>query len=119
MRVPISRLGMRFIIAGVCCLLGSNTLAKTYNEAPHISPQQRAKVDKTIAKARALALEEDLSGEEGAIFSEGVTETGCGEISIGNIEAPKYGPKLPEVDRDIIITGDVINVATDCGNKTP
>lgn len=80
------------------------TVAKEYNQAPHLAPEQRAKVDKTIAKAYGS------KGGEGV--GEGVSNVGCGKLEVGTIEqGSKAGQK---VEQDIIITGDVINVAAGC-----
>jgi hypothetical protein len=94
-------------------LLTSFATGKEYNKPSQISPEQRAKIDKTIAKAKNTSALTG-NGGEGAIVSDGVVNTNCGELSVGHVDAPKYGQKLKEVDRDIIITGDVINVPTNC-----
>lgn len=99
-------------------LFANVTDAKEYNRSTYISPEQRVKVDKAIAKSRALA---DVDVDADTLLSEGETNVGCGELAIGNIDTgdsdPKYGLRPVTVDRDIIITGDVINVATGC-NRT-
>ncbi|MFK7978235.1 MAG: hypothetical protein AB8C02_19025 [Halioglobus sp.] len=82
-----------------------------------MNPEHRVKVDKAIAKSRAQSLD-DFDSE--TLISEGETNTGCGELSIGHVdtggEDQKYGRRPITVDRDIIITGDVINVATGCNS---
>lgn len=99
-----------------CCISMNAAMAKQYNQSNHVAPQQRAKIDKAIAKSRVISGSTDEDEEAGAILSKGITRADCGRIDIGNIEAPKYGNRLPEIDRDIIITGDIINIATDCRN---
>lgn len=107
----------RIMAVGTLCILiplSFPVMSKEYNRGTHIAPQQRAKVDKTIAKARAQPKTVGEIDEAGAIVSDGVTQTDCGKLAIGNVEAPKFGNKAIKVDRDIIITGDVINIATGC-----
>ena len=89
-------LSVVLVLAGV-----SPVLAKEYNKRMHLAPEQRAKVDRVIADA--------YSQEDSELG--GVTEVGCGGLEIGNIDSIQPGQS---VDRDIIITGDVINVATGC-----
>lgn len=67
---------------------------------------------KVIAKSRNTSSFVDDENTE--LVEDGVTNVGCGQLSIGHIEQQKYGKKVKKVDRDIIITGDVINVATGC-----
>ena len=91
--------------------------AKEYNTPSGIPPEQRVKVDKAIASSRNIKNTVDTG--DGAIHSDGVTNTNCGEVSIGNVEidGQKYGSKRIEVDRDVIVTGDVINLSTDCRRR--
>jgi len=101
------------LCAVICTALSGTAMTKEYNRPNQISPEQRAKIDKTIAKSKNTSA---LTGDtgEGAIVSDGIVNTNCGELSVGHVDAPKYGQKLKSVDRDIIITGDVINVPTGC-----
>jgi len=101
------------LLAFICTILSGTSVAKEYNKPTQISPEQRAKIDKTIARSKNTSALTGDSGE-GAIVSDGITNTNCGELSVGHVDAPKYGQKLEKVDRDIIITGDVINVPTNC-----
>lgn len=110
------KITLALTLVSLGCFQVSSAFAKEYNKSTLISHEQRAKIDKVIAKSRALSTGSGEGEDSGAILSKGVTRTDCGRIDIGNVEAPKYGKKLPEIDRDIIITGDVINIATDCKN---
>lgn len=104
------------LIAG---LLSNAVIAKEYNSTQGIAPEQRVKIDKTIAKSKNIKNTTEDGTETGAILSDGVTNTNCGEIALGNVEVPqKFGSKRIDVDRDIIILGDIINVSTDCNRRT-
>ncbi|MDX1734221.1 MAG: hypothetical protein R3228_07635 [Halioglobus sp.] len=94
-------------------------LGKEYNQTEGLAPEQQVKVNKVIAKSRTLANQGAADVEDGdAIVSEGEVNTDCGELSIGNVETgQRFGRQRVEVERDIIITGDVINVATDCRRR--
>jgi len=114
---------MNFINALCACLalvVSQGIYAKQYNQSTTISPEQRVKVDKAIAKSRVQSLDDtnSLGEDSDTLLSEGESNTGCGKLSIGHVDTgegeQKYGRRPVTVDRDIIITGDVINVATGC-----
>ena len=77
--------------------------AKEYNKRTHIDPAQQVKVQRVLAQA----FKQDGRAPQGA------TNVGCGKLEIGRV-VTRPGERLQEVDRDIIITGDVINVASGC-----
>jgi len=110
----ITRLPLVLLL--IAMLVGGPAIAREYNKVQGIAPEQRVKIDKTIAKSKNI--KNQVEAESDNLLSDGVTNTNCGELSIGNVEAPqKYGSRGIEVDRDIIITGDVINLATDCKRR--
>jgi hypothetical protein len=80
--------------------------AKEYNKRTHLAPEQRAKVDRVIAKSR----------NQGAGQPGDVSNVGCGKLEIGNTKPEKSHRRI---DRDnvVVVTGDVINVAQGCRNK--
>lgn len=77
--------------------------AKEYNQRPHIAPSQQVKVQRLLAK----------SYRTNDNAPQGVSNVGCGKLEIGRV-VTQPGQRLQQFDRDIIITGDVINVARGC-----
>ncbi len=90
--------------------------AKEYNKATGINPEQQAKISKVMAKSRIQKKRAlDDIDDDTLLKTDDVTQTGCGNIAIGNIQQEsRYGRRIDNIDRDIIITGDVINIANDC-----
>ena len=92
-------------IALALALGASASVAKEYNKRQHLAPEQRAKVDRVIAKSRSQG-----AGQQGD-----VSNVGCGKLEIGNVE-PGRGDRKAARDNIVVITGDVINVAQGCRN---
>lgn len=103
------------LVLSVLVLFSNAAKAKQYNQGSGMGAEQRVKVDKAIAKSRVVG---QVDEEPGTLVSEGASSTDCGKLSIGSVDLgdgeQKYGRKPVTIDRDIIITGDVINVATGC-----
>ena len=92
----------------------STGFAKEYNKRQHLAPEQRAKVDRVIAKSRNTS---QLAGQQGA--NGDVTNVGCGKLEIGNTPSDSRRSRNRRANRDniVVVTGDVINVARGCRNR--
>ena len=81
--------------------------SKQYNERSGMPPSANAK----IARIKAKTKNQDSEDSGGGSGSGDVINNGCGRLDIGRIENAKRGQRI---DRDIIITGDIINLGAKC-----
>ncbi len=91
--------------------------AKEYNKRQHLAPEQRAKVDRVIARSRIMASQIGQQSQLGQGGTNGdVTNVGCGGLQIGNA-LPDRRRRGQSQDNIVVVTGDVINVAQGCRNQ--
>ena len=76
--------------------------AKEYNQRSHLDPGSQAKVNAVIASGRR-------GGTSDTSPNSRITNEGCGELKIGNLNESGRQPR--EV---IIVARDIINVAGNC-----
>lgn len=116
------RQSLSLLIASAAFILAAGhepapTFAKEYNKRQHLAPEQRAKVDRVIARSRILG---GLSSSQGQLGQGGangdVTNVGCGGLQIGNALPDRRRRGRPQ-DNIVVVTGDVINVAQGCRNQ--
>lgn len=92
---------------------------KEYNQRLTLDPGQQAKVQRVIVNGRTLPArqEREVSDEVDGKFPNGtVVNTGCGKLSIGNVETTgRPGERLPR--ENIVVVRDVINVPGNCGTR--
>jgi hypothetical protein len=97
----------------------STGFAKEYNKRQHLAPEQRAKVDRVIAKSRNSSQLTAQSGQQGT--GGDVTNVGCGKLQIGGSpsESRRNRDHRNRASRDeiVVVTGDVINVARGCRGR--
>ena len=119
------RQSLSLLIAGAVLVLAVShdpapAAAKEYNKRQHLAPEQRAKVDRVIARSRNMTNQvgpNGESGQNGQNDSKGdVSNVGCGGLEIGN-SAPSPRRRGRPVDNVVVVTGDVINVAQGCRNR--
>ena len=89
--------------------LADGAMAKEYNKPNGVDAQTAAKLQRTLADTRVLG---DLGADDGTRGD--VVNTGCGKLGIGNVAQVRPGQR---VDRDIIVTGDVINAPQGCKRR--
>ena len=100
----------------------STGFAKEYNKRQHLAPEQRAKVDRVIAKSRNSSQLTGQSGQQGQQGSGGdVTNVGCGKLQIGGSpsDSRRNRDHRRRASRDeiVVVTGDVIHVARGCRGR--
>jgi len=116
------RQSLSLLIAGAVLVLAVShdpapSFAKEYNKRQHLAPEQRAKVDRVIARSRNTTNQLGPNGQLGQGGANGdVTNVGCGGLEIGN-SAPNPRRRGQPVDNVVVVTGDVINVAQGCRNR--
>lgn len=82
--------------------------AKEYNKRPFLDSGKQSKVENAISGGMLLRGQ----GEATASRFNTVAKTDCGKLEVGRAQAAKPG----QAPRDnIVVTGDVINVAQNCG----
>ncbi len=83
--------------------------AAEYNKRPFLDSGKQAKVKRAVANGMLVTAQ----GEATASRFSNITNTNCGKLEVGNVKDTSHG-----VPRDVIVvTGDVINVAQNCGVK--
>lgn len=116
------RQSLSLLIAGAVLVLAVShdpapVAAKEYNKRQHLAPEQRAKVDRVIARSRNMTNQVGPNGQSGQNGSNGdVSNVGCGGLEIGN-SSPSPRRRGRPVDNVVVVTGDVINVAQGCRNR--
>ena len=113
------RQSLSLLIAGAGLVLAVShdpapTAAKEYNKRQHLAPEQRAKVDRVIARSRNMTNQTGPNGQIGA--GGDVSNVGCGGLEIGN-SAPQSRRRGRPTDNIVVVTGDVINVAQGCRRR--
>ena len=101
----------RASIFSVIAVVGVSAVAeaKEYNRRQNIAPEVQSTLQRTLAKNR-----KGVPGNA-VVITDDIVNTGCGSLEIGNIAETRPGQKI---DRDIIITGNVINAPRNCRGKT-
>jgi hypothetical protein len=90
-------------------LVTTQAHAVEYNKRPFLDSGKQAKVESAIAKGMLVSAQRQATASR---FSN-ITNTSCGKLEVGNVKDTSRG-----VPRDVIVvTGDVINVAQNCGVK--
>ena len=113
------RHSLSLVIASAVLILAASHdpapgFAKEYNKRQHLAPEQRAKVDRVIARSRIMASQIGQQGQLGQGGANGdVTNVGCGGLEIGNSVPDRRRRGRPQ-DNIVVVTGDVINVAQGC-----
>lgn len=102
--INISRLAVAIGMA-----LVTPAAAKEYNKPQGPQPEQLAKIQRTLSNTRVL---NQLGANDGTRGD--VVNTGCGALEIGNVQSSRPGQR---VNRDIIITGDIINAPQNCRRR--
>ena len=90
-------------------LLAGGVHAKEYNKREGMDPAATAKLQRTLTTIRT---QDDLGPDDGTRGD--IVNTGCGKLGIGNVSTVRPGQRI---DRDIIITGDVINAPQGCKRR--
>jgi len=107
MRHPIQLLS----IAGLLLAsLPEPANGKDYNRRQDISPELQSTLQRTLAKSRNQRVDDT---DDAIVITDDVVNTSCGKLEIGNVE----GDRIERVDRDIIITGNIINSARNCPRR--
>jgi len=102
-------LGSMLVIIG----LFSNVALSATPIGTEFTAEQRLKLSRLASKNRQnIDLDNyiQLDDKRQDAFDENNNE--CGNIEIGNIEKPRIGQSIKPID--VIVVGDVINVADDC-----
>ena len=88
-------------------LVSAHAHAAEYNKRPFLESGKQAKVERAIANGMLVTAQ----GEATASRFSNITNTSCGKLEVGNVKNTSRG-----VPKDVIVvTGDVINVAQNCG----
>jgi len=74
--------------------------SKQYNKRQGMPPSAQAKVARI--KAKTANQQQENGGDSGDVVN-----SGCGKLDIGRVDEVRPGQNI---DRDIIITGDIINL---------
>ncbi len=86
--------------------VSSPALAKEYNKRPFADPATSAKLNKALAASRNAK-----SKYGGTVLRGDVVNTGCGELSVGNVKEARPGARI---NNEVIIKGDIINAPRNC-----
>jgi hypothetical protein len=99
-----SRLAFLLLAIG---LVATQAQAAEYNKRPFLDSGKQAKVERAIANGMLVTAQ----GQATASRFSNITNTNCGKLEVGNVKDTSHG-----VPKDVIVvTGDVINVAQNCG----
>jgi hypothetical protein len=87
--------------------------AEDYNQRPFLAPQQMSKIQRVISHGRT----EQTRQESGlANPNQSVVNTGCGELSVGNVRTTgRAGERAPK--ENIVIAREIINAPINCGTR--
>jgi hypothetical protein len=94
-------------------LLSEAPRAEDYNQRPFLAPQQMSKIQRVISHGRtAQTRQESGLGNP----NQSVVNTGCGELSVGNVETTgRPGERAPK--ENIVIAREIINAPINCGTR--
>ncbi|MCB2054688.1 MAG: hypothetical protein KDE35_10650 [Geminicoccaceae bacterium] len=111
---PARRFASALLALALLLEWSGTAAAKEYNRREDISPEVQSKLQRTLAKSRGRSVESGEDGGRGAGVRGDIVNTGCGKLEVGSIDEVKPGQRI---DRDIIITGDIINAPRNCPRR--
>ena len=113
---PARRFASALLALALLLEWSGTAAAKEYNRREDISPEVQSKLQRTLAKSRGRSVESGEDGGRGAGVRGDIVNTGCGKLSVGNVETTgRPGERLPR--ENIVIAREIINAPINCGTR--
>ena len=95
----------------------AHAAGKEYNQRPFLAPGESAKVQRVISSGRAMQGNQAGvdSGSGANNPNRSIVNTGCGKLSVGNVETSGRRGARPQ--DNIVVAREIINAPINCGTR--
>ena len=109
------KIALKIVALGLgLAILSEAPRAEDYNQRPFLAPGQMSKIQRVISHGRTEQTRQESSLSNNP--NQSVVNTGCGELSVGNVRTTgRAGERAPR--DNIVIAREIINAPINCGTR--